>query len=68
MTITISLGSWMVPTILTLAAIASIPIYQRIERHDSGMMAGFKTFVALMIAIVTIPLMWIVYFAAILLK
>lgn len=63
MTITLTLGSWLVPVAITLIAAAVVGIIAFIERNDTGWFAGLGAAFAAICALIAVICVWITFAA-----
>ena len=63
MTITLTLGSWLVPAAITLIAAAAVGVVAFRERNDTGWFAGLRTALATICAVVAVICVWITFAA-----
>lgn len=61
MNITLTIGSWIFPTIITLLGLLATFIIGYKERHESGIMSGLGTMMFTMFTIVTSLAAWITW-------
>lgn len=61
MNISISVGSWIIPVVITLLAFGAVGVTAYRERHSTGLMAGLGTAIVMFCAIVAITVTWLVY-------
>ena len=61
MNITLTIGSWIFPTIVTLLGVLATFIISYKERHESGIMSGLGTIIFASFTIVTSLVAWIMW-------
>ena len=61
MNITIHLGSWMLPAIVTLISLGVVSIVAFTERNDHSWLSGLGTLIAALICLPATLIAWIVW-------